>query len=55
MSQMLIRAPEELKSRITSEAKRIGISTNALLLQILWNWLKEKNREGTELLAEEGR
>ncbi len=42
MSQMLIRAPEELKDKITTEAKRIGISTNALLLQILWTWLKEQ-------------
>lgn len=38
MSQILIRAPEELKRKITSEAKRIGISVNSLILQILWEW-----------------
>lgn len=45
MSQMLIRAPEELKEKISGEAKRIGISMNALLIQIIWSWLKEQERE----------
>ena len=42
MSQILLRAPDELKTIVTNEAKRIGISTNALILQILWEWAEKK-------------
>jgi predicted HicB family RNase H-like nuclease len=38
----MIRAPEELKAEITNEAKRIGISANALVLQILDEWRMKK-------------
>jgi hypothetical protein len=43
---MLIRAPEALKNEVTDEAKRIGISTNALMLQILDEWRRKKNERG---------
>lgn len=45
MEQMLIRAPKELKTEVTNEAKRIGISTNALLLQILDDWRRRQNED----------
>ncbi len=41
--QILIRTTEELKKTLQKEAKRIGITLNALILQILWEWVK---REG---------
>lgn len=41
--QILIRTTEELKTILQKEAKRIGITLNALILQILWEWVK---REG---------
>jgi hypothetical protein len=45
---MLIRAPEALKNEVTDEAKRIGISTNALMLQILDEWRRKKNERKNE-------
>ena len=45
MCQILIRAPKELKTFIVNEAKRIGISANALILQILWEWLRKNEQE----------
>jgi len=38
--QILIRAPKELKDTLQKRAKQIGITLNALILQILWEWLK---------------
>lgn len=42
MNLIQIRAPELLKAEILKEAKKIGISMNALILQILWDWAKEE-------------
>lgn len=39
--QILIRGTEEMKHILQEESKRIGITLNALILQILWNWIKE--------------
>lgn len=39
--QILIRGTPEMKHILQEEAKRIGITLNALILQILWNWIKE--------------
>lgn len=41
MMQILIRAPKEIKSFLQNNAKRIGITLNALILQILWDWAME--------------
>ena len=38
MAQMLIRAPDDLKEVLQGEAQRIGITLNALLIQILRGW-----------------
>ena len=43
--KILIRAPEELKSILQQESKRIGISMNALILQILWEWTKSRQHK----------
>lgn len=39
--QILIRGTAEMKHILQTESKRIGITLNALILQILWNWIKE--------------
>lgn len=41
---MTVRAPRELKDLIQSEAERMGISVNALVLHILWEWVKMRNK-----------
>lgn len=43
--QILIRAPQELKQIMQGETKRLGITLNALILQILWSWVKENGLE----------
>ncbi len=40
MAQILIRTSDEMKNAVVNEAKRIGISTNALMAQILDEWKK---------------
>lgn len=35
------RVPTKLMGHIKDEAERMGVSLNALILQILWNWAKE--------------
>ncbi len=36
-----LRLPEELLSMLQRKADAIGVSNNALILQILWEWAKE--------------
>lgn len=40
IEKILLRAPQELKEQLKRESMRIGISLNALILQILWEWVK---------------
>lgn len=42
MAQILVRSPDELKEWLQQEAKRIGITLNALVLQILWQHINEQ-------------
>lgn len=51
--QILIRTTEELKKTLQKEAKRIGITLNALILQILWEWVKREGQGAVESGAEE--
>lgn len=37
-SIMTIRAPDELKAFLNQSAKNWGLTTNGLVLQILWEW-----------------
>ena len=38
--KILIRAPQELKELLQVRSKKLGITLNALILQILWDWVK---------------
>lgn len=35
------RMPDELFSQLKKEAEKLGVSVNALILQILWEWENE--------------
>lgn len=35
---MTIRAPENLQKRLAELAKNAGLTRNALVLQVLWDW-----------------
>lgn len=37
------RIPSDLFELLQEKAKRTGVSTNALILQILWDWEKSTN------------
>ena len=39
---MTIRAPERIRNELSKEAKRTGIPRNALVLQILSEWLERR-------------
>ena len=34
------RMPETLYATIDAKAEKLGVSINAMILQILWNWLE---------------
>ena len=36
-----LRIPYDLNTKLIFEAKEMGVSKNALILQILWEWVKE--------------
>ena len=40
----LLRIPQNLKGLLEKRAEEMGISLNALLLQILWEWETSKGR-----------
>ncbi len=44
---MTIRPPENLQQAIKAAATEKGYTVNQLVLQILWAWVKENNKEGT--------
>lgn len=37
-SIMTVRAPSELQEFLAQEAQKHGLTRNALILQILWDW-----------------
>lgn len=39
---MTVRMPEELKQLLQAYAKQTGISVNALIVYILWDWVRGK-------------
>ena len=44
-----LRVNEELYNALKAECKRTGVSLNALIVQILWEWLEISNeRDGAE-------
>lgn len=43
-SIMSVRAPDELQGLLKKCARKKGITRNALILQILWDWVKEETK-----------
>lgn len=39
---MTVRPPDELFEELTARSKELGITRNALILQILWDWAKKQ-------------
>lgn len=45
---MTVRAPDDLQNELKNQAKKLGYPRNALVLQILQDWVKK-----TQLAAEQ--
>lgn len=43
-TRFTFRMPTELFEKLKSDADRLGVSTNALILQILWEWVRENKK-----------
>lgn len=43
-----LRMPTELFNKVQKEANKIGCSVNAMVLQILWDWVKENEKKEGE-------
>lgn len=41
-SRFTLRIPENLFNLIQDKSLEFGVSTNALILQILWDWFNKK-------------
>lgn len=39
--QLMMRVPENLKKQLRKHASEKGLTLNAFLLDIIWNWLEE--------------
>lgn len=40
-ARFTFRMPEKLLTQIKTESEALGVSVNALILQILWEWVKK--------------
>lgn len=45
MSIMTVRAPDDLREKLSSYSHEIGITRNALVLMILNSWLEQKEKK----------
>lgn len=43
---MTVRAPDDLKTYLKESAKNQGHTRNGLILQILWDWVKNQEKKG---------
>ncbi|MCI9421079.1 MAG: toxin-antitoxin system HicB family antitoxin [Eubacterium sp.] len=43
MNIMTVRAPDDLHLKLKKSAERHGLTRNALILQILWEWVKKQD------------
>lgn len=41
-ARFTLRTPKKLFDFLQNNADELGVSTNALIVQILWEWLKDK-------------
>ena len=39
---MTVRAPEDMQRKLSEKAQSVGLTRNALVLQILQEWLKKE-------------
>lgn len=46
-SIMTVRAPEDLQDILSEQAKSLGLARNALILQILWDWVENRQQRET--------
>lgn len=46
MTIMTVRAPDDLQNKLKMFAGKQGLTRNALILQILWEWVKRQERTG---------
>lgn len=48
ITRFTFRLPKHLYLKIDEKAKNMGISKNALLIQILWAYLEERDKKGEQ-------
>ena len=47
-----LRLPTTLFSKLQVNGEELGVSTNALILQILWDWMEHKENEDLKIEKE---
>ena len=47
-SIMTVRAPDNMQKTLSVQAKGLGLARNALILQILWEWLERQGKQVDE-------
>lgn len=47
-TRFTFRLPKDLFSKLDEKANNIGVSKNALLIQILWSYLEEQDKKGEQ-------
>ena len=45
---MTVRAPENMQRKLSEEARNIGLTRNALVMQILREWMEKNQKEETQ-------
>ncbi len=45
MKIMTIRAPDTLREEMGVMARQMGLTRNALILQILWEWVNSQSKD----------
>lgn len=41
---MTVRIPDNIQNYLQQQAKRMGYTRNGLVLQILWEWIREQKQ-----------
>lgn len=44
VAQIFVRLPDDLKASLQLEARRLGISLNAFVLQLFWHWFIDSHK-----------
>lgn len=48
---MTVRAPDSLQESLKDKAREQGLTRNALILQILWEWIDKNEETGKKVLT----